>query len=221
MKNIKKFFWFLDLVANFLEFGEFRCLLFWYSPEKNSQQQISRKKNISWNQGSCHQCRLVRFWSIIFIYGLSDIAIHLDPIASISRKKKKYFLWKSSQPNNYPPLKKNQMKIPWKKQIKTTRVSSAFRRKKINGARKEIFLNEKKKQLCMMLNYNCSKKHTWWNDIYSLQFLQQQQKKTISRNFWRRYIFVFLLLLFCFHFLIISFHYFCPCHLITKCVKVC
>lgn len=190
MKNIKFFFWFLDLVANFLEFGEFRCLLFWYSPEKNSQQ-ISRKKNISWNQGSCHQCRLVRFWSIIFIYGLSDIAIHLDPIASISRKKKNYFLWKSSQPNNYPPLKKNQMKIPWKKQIKTTRVSSAFRRKKINGARKEIFLNREKNQLCMMLNYNCSKKHTWWNDIYSLQFLQQQKKNNFTKFLKEIYIYLF------------------------------
>jgi hypothetical protein len=41
-------------------------------------------------------------------------------------------------------IKKNHIKILRKKQIKTTRVSSAFRRKKINGARKEIFLNEKK-----------------------------------------------------------------------------
>lgn len=110
-------------------------------------------------------------------------------------KKKKYFLWKSSQPNNYPPLKKNQMKIPWKKQIKTTRVSSAFRRKKINGARKEIFLNEKKKQLCMMLNYNCSKKHTWWNDIYSLQFLQQQKKNNFTKFLKEIYICFFIIII--------------------------
>lgn len=138
MKNIKKNFRFLDLVANFLEFGEFRCLLFWYSPEKNSQQQISRKKNISWNQGSCHQCRLVRFWSIIFIYGLSDIAIHLDPIASISRKKN-FFFCENHQPNNYPPLKKNHRRFPGKNKSKQRVFRLLLEEKKSMELEKKFF----------------------------------------------------------------------------------
>ena len=62
------------------------------------------------------------------------------------------------------------------------------RRKKINGARKEIFLNKKKKQFCMMLNYKSAPKQTHKMMIYIyiyilLQFLQQQKTKQFHEIF--------------------------------------
>ena len=101
-----------------------------------------------------------------------------------------------------------------------------FRRKKINGARKEIFLNEKKNSFawCWIINL-LQNKHTKWWYIYTPSIFTTTKNQTISRNFWRRYIFVFLslllLLLIIINFLFSFFNYFfsslfCPCHLITK-----
>jgi hypothetical protein len=71
------------------------------------------------------------------------------------------------------------MKILWKKtnQNKQRVFRLLFRRKKINGARKEIFLNEKKKQFCMMLNYKSAPKQTHKMMIYIYSFNFYNNKK--------------------------------------------
>ena len=78
----------------------------------------------------------------------------------------------------------------------------------------------------MMLNYKSAPKqtHKMMIYIYTPSIFTTTKNQTISRNFWRRYIFVFLsllLLLIIINFLFSFFNYFfsslfCPCHLITK-----
>ena len=79
------------------------------------------------------------------------------------------------------------MKILWKKQIKTNNACFVcfLEEKKINGARKEIFLNEKKKQFCMMLNYKSAPKqtHKMMIYIYTPSIFTTTKNQTISRNF--------------------------------------
>ena len=101
---------------------KFDVYYFRYSPEKIHNNKFHEKNFFREIQGSCHHSHLVRFWSILFINGLSDIGLHLDSIASISRKK--LFFYENHA--NQIFYKKNHIKILRKKQIKTTRVSSAF-----------------------------------------------------------------------------------------------
>jgi hypothetical protein len=132
-KHKKIFLEFLIWQQTFLGFEEIRCftILILASPEKFTTTNFTKKKIFFVKSRiSCHQSRLVRFWSIIFIYGLSDIGLNWIPNASISRKKK-YFVFITQPIINYPPQKKSQ-RFSGKKQIKTTRVSSAFRRRKKN-----------------------------------------------------------------------------------------
>jgi len=74
-----------------------------------------------------------------------------------------------------------------------------------------------------MLNYKSAPKqtHKMMIYIYTPSIFTTTKNQTISRNFWRRYIFVFLSLLLLLNFLFSFFNYFfsslfCPCHLITK-----
>lgn len=179
-------------------------------PCKNSQQPISRKKFFSWNQGSCHHlpCQVLEYH--FYLWAQWHRTFHLDPSASISRKKKKKFFVKIIITTKLiTPLKKITWRFCGKNKIKTTRVSSAFRRKKINGARKEIFLNEKKNSYyawCWIIT--APKKHTWW--WYILPSIFTTKKNNFTKFLKEIYICFFYYYYyykkFCFHFLIISFH---------------
>lgn len=114
------------------------------------------------------------------------------------------------------------MKILWKKtnQNKQRVFRLLFRRKKINGARKEIFLNEKKKQFCMMLNYKSAPKqtHKMMIYIYSFNFYNNKKPNNFTKFLKEIYIYLFffiIIILFSFFNYFFS-SLFCPCHLITK-----
>jgi len=72
-----------------------------------------------------------------------------------------------------------------------------FRRKKINGARKEIFLNEKKKQFCMMLNYKTAPKqtHKMMIYIYSFNFYNNKKPNNFTKFLKEIYICFFIIII--------------------------
>jgi len=91
------------------------------------------------------------------------------------------------------------MKILWKKtnQNKQRVFRLLFRRKKINGARKEIFLNEKKKQFCMMLNYKSAPKqtHKMMIYIYSFNFYNNKKPNNFTKFLKEIYICFFIIII--------------------------
>lgn len=140
-KLIKRIFASWIQQQSVLGFEEIRCLLFWYSYPENFITTNFTKKIIVFvkSRNNLVISLALSGFGVSFLFMGSVTSDFIgSPSVSISWKKK-YFVWKSFQPNL--TILKNHMKILWKKtnQNKQRVFRLLFRRKKSMELEKKFF----------------------------------------------------------------------------------